>query len=100
MDQRLVGAAQLEVPGCGAIVDRTRETARGRGDRTDDVQRDRLIVETDLKLLAKWDLRRYGDKVQQQITGASGGPLMILTGVPRTAGAIVSGPDVKRLAND
>lgn len=29
-----------------------------------DVKRDKLIVETDLKLLAKWDPKRYGDRVQ------------------------------------
>ena len=74
--------------------------ARGTGDGTDDVQRDKLIIESDLKLLSKWDQRRYGDKVQQQITDAEGGPLVVLTGVPRTAGAIVSGPAVKRIAND
>jgi hypothetical protein len=38
-------------------------TARGKGDSTGEVQRDKLIVETDLKLLAKWSPKRYGDKV-------------------------------------
>lgn len=46
------------------IARRSRETARGKGDSTKDVQRDKLIIETDLKLLAKWDPRRYGDKMQ------------------------------------
>lgn len=55
--------------GYDAIASRLRQTARGRGeaaggDSTDDVQRDKLIIDTDLKLLAKWDPRRYGDKVQ------------------------------------
>jgi hypothetical protein len=49
--------------GMDAIVERMRETARGRGDSIGDVQRDKLIVETDLKLLAKWDPKRYGDKI-------------------------------------
>jgi hypothetical protein len=53
--------------GHDAIAARTRKTARGMGeddggDSTGDVQRDKLIIETDLKLLAKWNPRRYGDK--------------------------------------
>jgi hypothetical protein len=54
--------------GFDAIACRARKTARGKGgddggDSTDDVQRDKLIIDTDLKLLAKWDPRRYGDKL-------------------------------------
>lgn len=48
--------------GFDVIAHGTRETARGRGDSTNDVQRDKMIIENDLKLLAKWDPRRYGDK--------------------------------------
>jgi len=61
--------------GWDAIAWRCRETARGRGDSTDDVRRDKLIVETDLKLLAKWDWKRYGDRIRNEITGADGGPV-------------------------
>lgn len=55
--------------GGDSIAWRARQTARGKGDghggdSTGDVQRDKLIIDTDLKLLAKWDPRRYGDKVQ------------------------------------
>lgn len=39
------------------------------------VQRSRLRVETRLKLLAKWDPKRYGDKVQQEVSGPNGGPI-------------------------
>ena len=92
--------ARARDAGFDAIATRARETARGRGDSTDDVPRDKLIIETDLKLLSKWDPRRYGDKTTTEQTGAGGGPLVILTGVPRTEGAIVSGPAVKRIAND
>ena len=49
--------------GYDAIAARLRETARGKGDSTQDVQRDKLIIDTDLKLLAKWDYKRYGDKL-------------------------------------
>lgn len=55
--------------GYDAIATRLRATARGKGDAdggdsTGDVQRDKLIADIDLKLLARWDPRRYGDKVQ------------------------------------
>jgi hypothetical protein len=48
---------------CGhdVIATRVRDVARGGDGSSGDVQRDRLIVETDLKLLAKWD-KRYSDK--------------------------------------
>jgi hypothetical protein len=54
--------------GYDVIAARLRMTARGKtdddgGDSSGDVQRDKLIVDTDLKLLAKWDARRYGDKI-------------------------------------
>lgn len=54
--------------GFDAIAYRARMTARGLddalgGDSTADVQRDKLIIDTDLKLLAKWDPKRYGDKL-------------------------------------
>ena len=56
--------ARAREEGHDAIAYRTRETARGLGDSKDDVQRDKLIIETDLKLLAKWDPKRYGEKTQ------------------------------------
>lgn len=43
-----------------SIAYRVRDTARGIGDSQGDVVRDRLIIETDLKLLACWDRARYG----------------------------------------
>jgi len=60
---------QARDDGYDAIAHRLRNTARGYGmekggDSAGDVQRDKLIVDTDLKLLAKWDPRRYGDRLQ------------------------------------
>lgn len=50
------------------IAARARGTARGKtgddGDSSGDVQRDKLIIETDMKLLAKWNPRKWGDKLQ------------------------------------
>jgi hypothetical protein len=64
--------------GYDAIARRARMTARGKGeeeggDSTNDVQRDKLIIDTDLKLLSKWDPRRYGDKIEH--SGPGGEPL-------------------------
>jgi hypothetical protein len=39
------------------------------------VQRSRLRVDTRLKLLAKWNPRKYGDKVENTVVGADGGPV-------------------------
>jgi hypothetical protein len=62
-----VGIARARRFGFDAIAARARMTARGKdaqdgGDSSGDVQRDKLIVDTDLKLLAKWDPRRYGER--------------------------------------
>ena len=54
--------ARAREEGHDAIAARVRHTARGLGESSGDVQRDKLIIETDLKLLAKWD-KRYGDKL-------------------------------------
>lgn len=40
-----------------------------------DPQRDKLRVETRLKLLAKWDPKRYGDAQQVRLADADGGKL-------------------------
>ena len=39
----------------------------------------KLQVDTRLKLLAKWNPRRWGDKIQQEVTGPNGGPLQSVT---------------------
>lgn len=39
------------------------------------ISRSKLRVETRLKLLAKWDPKRYGDKLTTELTGADGGPI-------------------------
>ncbi len=69
--------ARARESGHDAIAARTRLTARGKteesgGDSSGDVQRDKLIIETDLKLLAKWDPKRYGERVEQVHSGEVG----------------------------
>lgn len=39
------------------------------------ILRSKLRVETRLKLLAKWDPKRYGEKITQEISGPDGGPV-------------------------
>ena len=49
-------------------------------DTSGDPVRDRLRVETRLKLLAKWHPKRYGDR--QQVEHSGGVSLNVVTGVP------------------
>lgn len=46
-----------------------RNIARGKEGSSNDVVRDKLIIETDLKLLAKWNPKKYGDKIQNEMSG-------------------------------
>lgn len=61
--------ARAREEGEQSIAFRARMTARGKGpeqggDSAGDVQRDKLVIETDLKLLAKFNPKRWGDKLQ------------------------------------
>lgn len=38
----------------------------------------KLQIETRLKLLAKWDPKRYGERLQTELTGADGGPVKVV----------------------
>ena len=46
----------------------------------EDIQRSKLQVETRLKLLAKWDPKRYGERMQH--TGEGGGPIQVNFYIP------------------
>ena len=70
-DEAIAGLiARARDEGYDAIAHRLRETARGNGESSKDVQRDKLIIETDLKLLSKWSPDKYGDKMQAKIEHA------------------------------
>lgn len=43
----------------------------------DMIEHRKLRIETRLKLLAKWNPKKWGEKVQQEHTGADGGPIEI-----------------------
>lgn len=66
---------------CLDIADETsQDTITGEnGDRpnTEWISRSKLRIETRLKLLAKWDPKRYGEKMQTELTGPNGGPVEI-----------------------
>jgi hypothetical protein len=47
------------------------------------INRARLRVDTRKWLMSKMAPKKYGDKIEQQHTGPGGGPLMLVTGVPR-----------------
>lgn len=50
-------------------------TENGDRPNTEWISRSKLRIETRLKLLAKWDPKRYGEKVQTELTGPNGGPV-------------------------
>ena len=64
--------------GADTIAEELRSVARGGAGSSGDVQRDKLIIETDLKLLSKWNPKKYGDKITQEHTGADGGPIAVV----------------------
>jgi len=53
----------------------TIETKFGEIPNKEWILRSKLRVETRLKLLAKWDPKRYGEKLTQEISGPDGGPI-------------------------
>ena len=55
-------------------------TEDGERPNTEWISRSKLRVETRLRLLAKWDPKRYGEKLQTEHTGSGGGPLTMLLG--------------------
>lgn len=60
--------ACARVVGHDMIAWRARQTLRGKGpdeggESTGDVQRDKAIADFDLKLLSKWDPKRWGEKM-------------------------------------
>lgn len=61
--------------GYDVIASRLRLVAAGiEGHTSNDVQRDKLIIETDLKLLAKWT-KKYSDKSSLEVGGIDGKPI-------------------------
>ena len=76
--------------GWDMIAHNLRQTARGAGDSKQDVTRDKLIIDTDFRLLAKWDSGRYGEKITQEHTGPEGGPIKYQNMTPETLDAEIA----------
>ncbi|MGC4017508.1 MAG: hypothetical protein QM755_23785 [Luteolibacter sp.] len=53
----------------------TIETAFGSIPNKEWIMRSKLRVETRLKLLSKWDSKRYGEKITTELSGPDGGPI-------------------------
>lgn len=67
------------------IANNLRDVARGGPGSSGDVQRDKLIVDTDLKLLAIWNPKRYGQRIENRLSGPEGEALkIIVTGIRPT----------------
>jgi terminase small subunit-like protein len=71
--------ARARDEGHDAIADECVEIA----DTAEDANIGKLRVWTRLQLLAKWNPTKYGEKVQNVVTGANGGPLQLITDIPR-----------------
>lgn len=59
----------------------TIHTERGEIPNKEWMMRSKLRVDTRLKLLSKWDPKRYGDKITQEISGPDGSPLKSETAI-------------------
>jgi hypothetical protein len=62
------------------------DSLRIADDPTIDPANKRIMVDTRLRLIGKWNSKQYGEKVQQEVSGPEGGPLVVISGVPRAAG--------------
>lgn len=68
---------------CLAIADETAHDTKFVGEddtpvpNAEWISRSKLRVETRLKLLAKWDPKRYGDRVAHELSGPDGGAIVV-----------------------
>jgi hypothetical protein len=62
------------------------DSLRIADDPTIDPANKRIMVDTRLRLIGKWNSKQYGEKVQQEVSGPEGGPLVVISGVPRAEG--------------
>lgn len=85
-DEFAAQTARARKLGCDALADQTLEIADGKSpvvvDTPDgpaemppDRDRDRLRVDTRLRLIGKWHQHKYGDRAAVELTGKDGGPI-------------------------
>jgi hypothetical protein len=53
------------------------DSIRIADDPTIDPQHKRIMVDTRLRLIGKWNAKAYGDKVQTELSGPGGGPINV-----------------------
>lgn len=69
--------ARARETGYDTIASNTRSIARGLEGSSGDVQRDKLIIWTDMQLLSKWSPKKYGDSTT--IKGDAENPITLAT---------------------
>lgn len=67
--------ARARIAGFDVIATDALDIADSAPPIAEEVQRAKLRIETRLKLLAKWDPRRYGDRIATEHSGPNGGPI-------------------------
>lgn len=77
MDAILEDALRIADTPCEGIETETSDDGRVKEKRGDMLGHRKLQIETRLKLLAKWNPKKYGDKLQSEVTGADGAPFAI-----------------------
>jgi hypothetical protein len=55
-------------------------------DESIDTNRAKLMIDTRLRLIGKWNAKAYGDKNQVELSGADGGPVATVTRIELVAG--------------
>lgn len=78
--------ARAREAGEDAIAWRLRSVARGGDGSSGDVQRDKLIVDTDFKLLAKWNPNRWSDRQQVEHSGGISLEQLVSAAQPKREG--------------
>jgi hypothetical protein len=53
------------------------DTLRIADDETIETQRAKLMIDTRLRLIGKWNAKAYGDKVTNEHVGPDGGPVQV-----------------------
>ena len=71
--------AQTALIGKIETVKETKDGTFAESRISDNVERSKLIVQTMLKRAGQLDSKRFGEKVQQEVTGANGGPIQFTT---------------------
>lgn len=78
---------QAKTPLIGKITERTLDAqgnvAESREKTVDNVDRSKLMVYTTLKRAGQLSPKKYGEKIQQEHTGEAGGPIQIVSTIPR-----------------